>query len=61
MSGRILMVAALTAGLLAGPWAHPGEASWVGTHCYDLSQLEAGLKRMDARTYAGYAAREGYE
>jgi len=61
MSGRIMIVAALTVGLLAGPWARPGEASWVGTHCYENSQLESGLKRMDARTYAGYAAREGYE
>jgi hypothetical protein len=58
---RILVVAILASALLAGPWAEPGRASWVSTHCYDGTSLEDGLKRMDARTYAGYASREGYE
>jgi hypothetical protein len=61
MRKRFLIVAVIAGGLLAGPWAQPGRASWVSAHCYVWSHLEGGLKRMDARTYAGYAAHEGYE
>jgi hypothetical protein len=57
----MLTVVILASGLLAGPWATPGHASWVSTHCHGWSKRVAGLKRVDARTYSGYAAREGYE
>src|SRR5206468_6355380 len=61
MRARILVVAILAAGLLAGPWPQPAHASWVSTNCRVWSHLDDGLRRMDARTYAGYAARESYE
>lgn len=61
MRARMVTVVFLCAGLLTGPWAKPGHASWVSEHCRDNSRLESSLKRADARAYAGYAAHEGYE
>jgi hypothetical protein len=61
MRARTVTVAFLIAGLLTGPWAMPGHASWVSANCHDNSRLASSLKRADARAYAGYAAHEGYE
>jgi hypothetical protein len=61
MRARVVTIVFLCAGLLTGPWAKPGHASWVSEHCHGDSRAESSLKRANARAYSGYAAHEGYE